>query len=113
MSAVHSDLSFVQSSSGLKGGCGCGCNGNGNGGGSSIVFRTVWDRLVQQLFDAMPPGMLGEGQIPNVDLWDRGVALQGGDDPYTFAVVTDEEDSPIAGDVISYKGKYYIIGSVQ
>ena len=109
MPAVHSGLTFIQPVGGANNGCGCGCKG----GGPSIVFRSVWDRLVQQMFGVTPPGMDSEGQVPDVDVWEQGVVLQNDTDPYTFAVITDEEDAPVAGDVISYKGKYYIIGAVE
>lgn len=107
MSAVHSDLAFV----GRPGGHGCGCNNGCHGG--AMVFRSVWDRLVQQLFGATPPGMDNEDALPDIDIWKDGIVLQGGDNPYTFTVISDEDKAPKPTDVILYKGKYYVIGAVD
>ena len=95
MKAVSSDLAFVQ---------GC-C--------PSSVYRSVWDRLCQQLFGAMPAGMIAEDQISNVDIWKDGVSLTVEGTPATFTIISDDDDTPKAGDVILYKGKYYIIGAVE
>lgn len=106
MSAVHSDLAFV----GNPGGCGCkpGCQGGG------MVFRSVWDRLVQQLFGATPPGMDNEDQLPDIDIWKDGVVMTKDTYPYAFSVMTsDGEALPKPGDVILYKNKYYVIGAVD
>ena len=43
---------------------------------SRTVFRSVWDRLCQQLFGAIPPGMDSVDQLPDVEIWSNGVALR-------------------------------------
>ena len=109
MSAVHSDLLFVQNGNGGQG-CGCGCNG----GGQVTVFRTVWDRLCQQLFGAIPPGMDSVDQLPDVEIWSNGVALRSEENGvYSFSVTASGDTAPKAGDVIQYKGKFYVIGNVN
>lgn len=77
------------------------------------IYKSVWDRLVEQIFGAMPVGMNGELQIPNVDIWSNGVSLVSSEDPYSFTVMTDETYTPKPGDVVLYKGVYYIIGNVE
>lgn len=79
----------------------------------SGVYKSVWDRLVEQLFGAMPVGMNGELQIPDVDVWKDGVARLNESEPFSFTVMTDEDDAPKPGDAVLYKGKYYIIGAVE
>lgn len=109
MSAVHSDLAFV-SRPGIAPGCGCnpGCQG------SAMVFRSVWDRLCQQLFGAMPPGMNSEDQLPDIKIWKDGVVMTKDTYPYSFSVMTESgEISPKPNDVVLYKGKYYVIGAVD
>lgn len=95
--AVESDLSFVQHP-------GC-CN--------PAVFRSVWDRLCEQLFGAMPAGMDAGSQLPNIEIWENGVSLENEASPFTFKVVSDGNDAPKASDIIKYKGKFYIIGAVE
>jgi len=109
MSAVHSDLLFVQNGNGGQG-CGCGCNGKGQ----TMVFRSVWDRLCQQLFGAIPPGMNTDDILPDITIWQNGVVLQdeeGGE--FSFTVTTSDGEAPKPQDVILYKGKYYIVGEVD
>lgn len=77
------------------------------------VYRSVWDRLVDQLFGLLPVGMNAEEQIPDIDIWKDSVVLVSDEYPYTFNVLTDDEDLPKPGDAILYKGKYYIIGAVD
>ena len=101
MNATKSDLVFV----GNHGNCACSC--------TPQVFRSVWDRLCRQLFGAMPPDMASEDQLPDIDIWKDGVALQDDSYPYTFVVTTDGESTPKHADVIEYKGKYFVIGEVQ
>lgn len=101
MNATKSDLVFV----GTHGNCACSC--------TPQVFRSVWDRLCRQLFGAMPPDMASEDQLPDIDIWKGGIMRQGGDYPYTFTVISDEEDAPKPADVILYKGKYFVIGAVS
>lgn len=79
-----------------------------------MVFRSVWDRLCQQLFGSIPPGMDTEDILPDVAIWDEGITLQeeeGGE--FSFTVTTSSEEPPKAQDVILYKGKYYIVGEVE
>ena len=96
--AVCTDIQYVE-----PGGC---CR-------SRMVFRSVWDRLCQQLFGAIPPGMDTEDILPDITIWQEGVILQeeeGG--VFSFTVTTSGEEAPKAQDVILYKGIYYIIGQV-
>ena len=106
--AVHSDLSFVQRPGQ---GNGCGCNSNCANG--VIIFRSVWDRLVQQLFGATPPAIDSEDQLPDIEIWAEGVVLTDDTNPYTFTVLSGDGEAPKPGDVILYKGKYFIIGAVD
>lgn len=108
MSAVHSDLGFVGRPGG---GNGCGCHSDCRGG--AMVFRSVWDRLCQQLFGEIPPGMNAAAQLPDITVWTEGVSLVDDTYPYTFNVATDGETSPKPSDVVLYKGKYYVIGEVE
>lgn len=96
--AVCTDLQFVE-----PGGC---CR-------SRMVFRSAWDRLCQQLFGALPPGMDAEGQLPDIHIWTEGVTLVDDSYPYTFRVLTPSGSSPKPYDVVLYKGKYYVIGAVD
>ena len=109
MSAVHSDLAFV----GRPGGAhGCGCKDDCRGG--AIVFRSVWDRLCQQLFGHMPVGMDSEDQLPDIEIWKDGVVMTKDTYPYSFTVMTESgEVIPKPADVVLYKGKYYVIGAVD
>lgn len=107
MSATHSDLIFVGNGGG--GQCGCGCSQIA----TPIVFRSVWDRLCRQLFEAMPPDMASEDQLPDIDIWKDGVALADDSYPYTFVVASDGTEAPKQGDVIEYKNRYYIVGGVK
>ena len=95
MKAVSSDLAYVKS-----------CCPPG-------IYRSVWDRLCEQLFGLMPVGMNGEEQIPDIDIWEDGVALVSNADPYSFTITTDSSESPKTGDIVKYKGQYYIIGEVD
>ena len=95
MKAVSSDISYVKS---------C-CPPN--------VYRSVWDRLVKEIFGPMPIGMNGELQIPNIDVWEDDVVKLNNTEPYSFTVWTDDDDAPKPGDAILYKGVYYIIGEVD
>lgn len=96
--AVCTDIQYVE-----PGGC---CR-------SRMVFRSVWDRLCQQLFGAIPPGMDTEDILPDITIWQEGVILQekeGGE--FSFTVTTSSEEPPKAQDVILYKGIFYIVGEV-
>ena len=92
--AVYSDLAYVKS-----------CCPKG-------VYKSVWDRLCEQLFGAMPAGMSGDESVPNIDIWKDGVALLNDSNPYSFTVVTEDTDTPKTGDIIEYKGQFYIIGTI-
>jgi len=94
MKAVDTDLTFVKN-----------CCPPG-------YYRSVWDRLVDQLFGATPVGMGSEEQIPYVDIWKDGVVKTNDTEPYSFTIVTDDSDTPKAGDIVLYKGVYYVIGTV-
>lgn len=106
MKATHSSLVFVDRDGAIP--CPCKCPG-----GSQEVFRTVWDRLCRQLFEAMPVGMDPGDQLPDIDIWKDGVFLVDDSYPYTFIVASDGENVPKRNDVIEYKGKFYVIGGVQ
>lgn len=107
--AVHSDLSFVQYP---NHGNGCCCNGNACVNGV-MIYRSVWDRLVQQLFGATPPDIDSEDQLPDIKIWKDGVELVDDSNPYTFHVTTPDGEQPRPYDVVLYKGKYYVIGAVD
>lgn len=94
MSAILSDICYV------KPGCTPG------------YFRSVWDRLCEQLFGSIPIGMDASSQLPNIEIWKDGV-VPDSTNPQKFTVVTDNTEAPKASDVILYKGKYYIIGAVE
>lgn len=100
--AVCSDLTFVEG-----GGCCC------KGGNPPMYFRSAWDRLCQQLFGAIPPGMDAEAQLPDITIWKDGVTLVDDSYPYTFKVVSPSGQSPKPYDVVLYKGVYYVIGAVD
>lgn len=107
MSAVHSDVAFV----GRPGGAhDCGCCNPCRGG--AMVFRSVWDRLCQQLFGALPTGMNAEDQLPDIQIWKDGVVMTKDTYPYSFRV-TSSDGTPKPGDVVLYKGMYYVIGEVD
>jgi len=97
--AVCTDMQYVE-----PGGC---CR-------SRMVFRSVWDRLCQQLFGAIPPGMDTEDILPDITIWQEGIILQDEESgEFSFTVTTSSEEPPKAQDVILYKGKYYIVGEVE
>lgn len=96
--AVCTDILYVE-----PGGC---CK-------SRMVFRSVWDRLCQQLFGVIPPGMDSEDQLPDINIWKEGVVLVDDTYPYTFRVMAPGEITPKPNDVVLYKGKYYVIGAVD
>ena len=83
------------------------------------VFVSDLDRLCKLLFGALPLGVKSEHQIPNIEIWNDGVEMEGGyrmddDNPYTFTIEEDEEDpNPKKADVIYYKGRFYVIGDVS
>ena len=77
-----------------------------------MVFRSVWDRLIQQLFGVTPLGIDSEDQLPDIKIWEDGVELVDDSYPYTFRVTTDGEQ-PRPYDVVLYKQKYYVIGAVD
>ena len=77
------------------------------------IFRSVWDRLAAQLFGKMPVDINGEAQIPNVDIWKDGVFRLTDTDPYSFTLVSEDGETPHPGDIILYKGQYYVIGEVE
>ena len=95
MKAVCTDLAFVKS---------C-CPPN--------VYRSVWDRLCDQLFGTLPMGMESEDIFPDIEIWKEGVVMTDTTDPFSFTIVTDSERPPRPTDVIFYKGKYYTIGTVN
>ena len=109
MTAVHSGLAFVGDADGnVNGyGCECGCQG------SQMIFRSVWDRLIQQLFKATPLGMDSEDQLPSITIWEDGVELVSDAYPYSFHVTSESGNTPKPNDVILYKGRYYVIGEVD
>ena len=103
MSAINSDLVFVGNKFGSS--CGCVC--------SASVFRSVWDRLCRQLFGATPPDIDSETQLPDIDIWKDGVAMKNDSYPYTFVVASDGEAVPKPMDIVEYKGRFYVIGTVE
>lgn len=92
--AVKSDLAYVKS-----------CCPRG-------VYKSVWDRLCEQLFGAIPIGMNAEENLPNIDIWRNSVSLLSDTEPYSFTIVSEDTDTPKPGDIIEYKGRYFIIGEV-
>ena len=106
--AVSTGITFVEyPGNGNKCGCDCGCDGK------PMYFRSVWDRLIQQLFGAPPVGMNSEEQLPDIKIWKDGVELVGDTYPYTFHVTTTAGVSPRPYDVVLYNGRYYVIGAVD
>ena len=100
--SVCSDLTYIQG-----GGCCC------NGGTPPVIYRSVWDRLCQQLFGQIPPGMDSENILPDIKIWKDGVTMQSDEEGnYTFTVTTDDGTTPKPDDVILYKDKFYVIGVV-
>lgn len=91
--------------------CKCNCG--------QAVFVSDLDRLCKLLFGALPLGVKSEHQIPNIEIWNDGVEMEGGyrmddDNPYTFTIEEDGEDpNPKKADVIYYKGRFYVIGDVK
>ena len=79
-----------------------------------MFYRSVWDRLCQQLFGSIPPGMDTEDILPDINIWKDGVTMQQDENGvYTFTVTTSGNTAPKPDDVVLYKGKYYIIGAVE
>ena len=79
-----------------------------------MVFRSVWDRLCQQLVGHMPVDMDSEDQLPDIEIWKDGVVMTKDTYPYSFLVMTEDgEVIPKPADVVLYKGKYYVIGAVD
>jgi len=108
--AVCSDVAYANSSCRNPG---CGCNATCAPGCSATFFRSVWDRLCQQLFGAIPAGMNAEDQLPDITIWKDGVVLVDDTYPYTFRILSPAGISPKPCDVVLYKGKYYVIGAVD
>lgn len=103
--SVCTDLAYVEPGTG-----GCCCKG----GTPPLIFRTVWDRLVQQMFGPFPPGTDTEEVLPDVTIWEDGVTLvEEQDGSYSFNVTTSDGTSPQPYDAILYQGKFYIIGEVE
>lgn len=102
--SVCTDLAFVERPAG-NGKCCC---------KDRMVFRSVWDRLVQQMFGPFPPGMDTSDALPDITVWEEGVTLvQEQDGSYSFNVTTTDGSSPKPYDAILYEGKFYIIGEVD
>jgi len=78
-----------------------------------MIYRSVWDRLCQQLFGALPLGLDSEDQLPDITIWEEGVVLVDDSYPYTFRVTSPSGSSPKPCDVVLYKGRYYVIGAVD
>lgn len=95
MKAVDTGLDFVTQPS-------CCC--------PSGIYQTVWDRLLQQMFGRIPPGMDTETILPSIRIWKDFVQKI---DDTTFSVLDDGVNVPQPADVILYKGQYYIIGEVD
>lgn len=106
MSATNSSIAYVERDGKIP--CQCQC-----ASGQIDTFRSVWDRLCRQLFGAMPPSMDSEDQLPDIDIWKDGVALVDNSYPLTFVVSSDGETAPKPADVIEYKGRFYVIGTVK
>jgi len=101
--SVCTDLAYVEGGSGC-----CKC------GNPPIIYRSVWDRLVQQMFGPIPPGMDTDDILPDITIWKDGVTLvseAGGS--YSFNVTTSDGTSPKPDDVILYEDKFYVIGDVN
>ena len=80
---------------------------------SPVVYHSAWELLNARLFDAMPAGLLAQNNLPDVETWKDGIVPDNDTEPYSFTIITSEEDGPKKDDVILYKGKYYIIGAVD
>ena len=106
MNAVNPSVAYVQYD-GKSCGCECGY------ASQTTVFRSVWDRLCKQLFEATPPGIIPEDQLPDIDIWRTGIVLLDDSYPYTFAVATDGTEIPKQCDIIEYKGMFFIVGEVD
>lgn len=95
MRAISTDLSFVDTN------CPPG------------VYRSLWDLLCNQLFANTTIGLETSGTFPNVKIWNEGtIVMTKTTSPYSFTIETDGEVAPKASDIILYKNKFYIIGSV-
>ena len=95
--AVYPELSSV----GMDERCGCG-----------IVYRSVYDRLCQQLYGHIPPGMDTEDILRNVFVWRRNVELVVDEIPATFRLTDTGGRVPKTTDIIYYREQYYNIGGV-
>lgn len=103
--SVCNDISYIDY--GNRGGCCC------KGGTPPTIYRSVWDRLVQQMFGPIPLGMDSEDVFPSITIWEKDVTLLSDEDGvYSFSVKTSDGTSPKPDDVILYKGKYYVVGEV-
>ena len=56
--------------------------------------------------------MNSEDQLPSIEIWKDGVVMTKDTYPYSFRV-TSADGTPKPGDVVYYKGMYYIIGEVD
>ena len=83
------------------------------------VYRSEKDVLCRRLFGAIPPGMDSERQLPNIEIWEDDVILDGitsaGNEleEYSFTIAEDETTDPKHSDVIFYNGRFYVIGEVK
>ena len=83
------------------------------------VYRSPMAILCRALFGAIPPGIISENQIPNVDIWKDGVTLDGitavGNklEEFSFTIEEDNDSDPKPSDVIFYNGRFYVIGEVK
>lgn len=107
--AVSTGLDFVEyPGNGNKCGCDCGCNGK------PVIYRSLWDRLCQQMFGPFPPAVDTDNVLPDVTIWEDGVELVSkADGSYSFNVTTTGGTSPKPFDAILYEGEFYIIGEVD
>ena len=83
----------------------CGC--------CSSYYRSVWDRLCQQLFGYIPAGMDTEDILRGLVIWTDGVERVGDGLPATFRVTATGQRTPLATDIIYYKEAFYNIGAVS
>jgi len=103
--SVCNDIAYIDYGNGR----GCCCNG----GTPPTIYRSVWDRLVQQMFGNIPLGLDSEDVLPSITIWEEGVTLVSDvNGVYSFNVTTSGGSSPKPDDVILYKGKYYVVGEV-
>ncbi len=130
--AVSTDLTFVEHHPG----CGCGpapsqqgqvastpgaavtpgyetVDKSGRCGCCSSYYRSVWDRLCQQLFGYIPAGMDTEEILRGLVIWKDGVERVGDGLPATFRVTATGERKPLATDIIYYREVFYNIGGVS